>query len=248
MLEAFFIGLAAFAGTLSQRAVGFGVPLFLVPVLLVYFSAPIALVSFLLIATTSNILVLYAHHDKREIIWPIVWRLFIAAVPGLIIGGYVATHADKTLLQIIVGLAVIVAITIQEFAFLKSTMPLRVSRGISLSGFIAGLLNSSVGVSAPALVLWLRTHRCTPNQIRHNLAVIFMLMNVVSFGAIYVSKPSSLSLKPLYIFGALLPVAVLGNFVGQFVARRISRQQFERIMLAVVIMTGAMSIVLGITH
>jgi uncharacterized membrane protein YfcA len=245
MLEALFIAAAAFAGVLSQRTVGFGVPSFLVPILLVYFSPPVTIIIFLLVATTSNLLTIFAHKDKREIIWPVVTRLFIAALPGLVIGAFIVTRIDKTLMQIIVGLVVILSLGIQEFVFPKPVKPLQVSRGITLSGFIAGFLNSSVGVSASALILWFRTHICSPNQVRHNLGVIFTLMNIVSFTAIYLTKPESLSSKPLMVFAWLLPVVLIANFSGHLLAKRINAKQFERIVFVVIVFNGLLSIVLG---
>jgi uncharacterized protein len=245
VLEVLAIGAATFAGVLSQRVIGFGVPSFLVPVLLIYFKPPIAIVTFLLVATTSNLLVTFAHRDKREIIWPVVFRLFAAALPGLVIGAFVVTHINKAFAQILVGALVIISLSIQEFVFPKPRITLRVSRGINLSGFVAGFLNSSVGVSAMALILWFRTHICTPNQVRHNLAIIFMLMNVMSFLSIYLTRPSSLTIRPFVLFVELLPVALIGNLTGHLIAKHINVRQFEGGVFAAVIATGLLSIILG---
>ena len=232
-------------GALSQRAVGFGTPVFIVPALLIYFSPPVALIIFLIVACVSNLLVIFAHKEKREIIWPVVLRLIIPALPSLIIGAIIVTHIDKAALQIIVGALVVIAICIQEFVFPKPTSPLKVSKGINLSGLLAGLLNSLAGIAGPALILWFRTHKCTPNQLRHNLAVIFTFMNIVSFTAIYLAKPEAVTTQPVLIAAALLPIILLGNMAGSLVAGRISRQQFETTMLWVVIATGAVSMAIG---
>ena len=248
MLEALFIGTAAFAGLLSQRIVGFGVPSFLVPVLLIYFSPPVAILIFLLVGTSSNLMNIFAHRDKREIMWPIIIRLFVAALPGSLLGAFVVTHvANKSLMQILIGLLVIASLSIQEFVFPKPNIPLRVSKGISMSGFLAGFLNSSFGVSASALILWFRTHICRPNQIRHNLAVIFTLMNLVSFTLIYLNKPEALNAQPFVVFAWLVPVILIGHFLGRLLVKRINAKQFEKVVFVAVITTGLLSIVIGIT-
>jgi uncharacterized membrane protein YfcA len=245
MMEAAVIGAATLLGAFSQRVVGFGTPLFIVPALLIYFSPPVTLIIFLIMACVSNLLVIFAHKEKREIVWPIVLRLVVPALPSLIVGALIVTHINKAALQIIIGSLVVVAVLIQEFAFPKPTSPLKVSKGISLSGLIAGLFNSLAGLAGPSLILWFRTHKCTPNQLRHNLATIFTFMNIVSFVSIWVSKPEALTSKPLLIAVALLPIIFIGNFTGSSVARRINRHQFEMIMLWVVIATGAMTVALG---
>jgi uncharacterized membrane protein YfcA len=243
--EVLLIATATFIGVLSQRLVGFGVPSFLVPVLLIYFSPPITILIFLLAATTSNFLTIFAHRDKREIVWSVVFRLFIAAVPGLLLGAFVVTHINKSLAQIAVGIFVIVGLSIQEFAFPKPTLPLQISRGINLSGFVAGFLNTSVGVSASALILWFRTHICTPNQVRHNLGVIFVLMNIVSFASIYVTKPQTITAKPFIVYAWLLPVILIGNFIGHLLAKRINPKQFQKTVFVAVVVAGSLSIILG---
>lgn len=248
MLGALLIAAAALVGALAQRTVGFGVPLVLVPALLIYFSGPTVVVIALLVATASNLLVIFAHRDKREIVWPVILRLFFFALPGLVVGAFIVTHIDKALMQIVVGAIVIAGVCVQEFVFPKPVSKLQVSQGINLTGFIAGILNSSIGVSGPALIVWFRTHACTTNQLRHNLATIFTFMNVISLTFICLSNPETLYTKPLLVSVALLPLVMAGNFIGRLIAKKINRVQFERIMFSMIVATGIMSIALGIIN
>lgn len=248
MVEVLLIVAAAFIGAVSQRTVGLGVAIFLVPIMLIYFSGPAVIMVALLIATVSNLLVIFAHKDKKEIVWPVIIRLFITALPGLIIGAIIVTHINKSLMQIIVGAMVIIGVCIQEFVFPKPTLKLQVSKGINPTGFIVGILNSTVGVTGPVFILWFRTHICTANQIRHNLATIFTFINVVTLVSIYVSKPDVLTAKSLYFAAGLVPVVLAGNFTGQMIVGKINKAQFERILLGVVIATGATSMIFGMSN
>jgi uncharacterized membrane protein YfcA len=135
MLEVIIIATAALLGLVTQRVLGFGTSSFLVPALIMYVSAPTAVGITLLIGSLMCFVVLYSGRHKWVLSWPVIWRLFIASVPGILLGTYVVTHANKSLLQIILGLIIIISIYIQENAFPKPTRQLRISRGISISGF-----------------------------------------------------------------------------------------------------------------
>ncbi len=248
ILEVLLIVAAAYVGAMSQRTVGLGVALFLVPVMLIYFTGPAVIMTALLIATVSNLLVIFAHNDKREIVWPVIIRLFLTALPGLIIGAIIVTHINKALMQIIVGVMVIIGVCVQEFIFPKPTSKLQVSKGINLTGFTVGILNSTVGVTGPVFILWFRTHVCTANQIRHNLATIFTLINVITLSSIYLAKPDVLTARFLYVAIGLVPVVLAGNLTGQIIAHRINKAQFERILLVAVIVTGITSMAFGVTN
>lgn len=245
MTEAFVIAFFALSGIIFQTVVGFGVSSFITPALLVYFNPPIAVTVTLLMATVLCLVVLYSERNQSELSWPIVVRLFIAAVPGLLIGSYVVTRIDKSLLQIIVGLLIILGAVVQEHIFPRPTKQLAVSRGINVSGFVAGLLNASAAQAAPPLVLWMRTHKSRPNQLRHNLAAAFILMNLASIMTIHFLKHGSLSAKGFEIFLLLLPLVILGNVLGRFINTKIDMKHHRSIVLLSLIVIGLVTVGLG---
>lgn len=248
MLELVVIVVFALLGVITQRIVGFGIASFLVPVLLIYFNAPISVTVTLFVATTSCLVLLYNDRKSSQLHWPIISRLFIAAIPGLLLGSYIVTRIDRAVLQIIIGILIIVSTIVQEYAFPKPTTPLRVSRGINISGFMAGLLNACAAQAPAPLVLWMRSHIATPNQIRHNLAATFIFMNITSITVIHLLKPSSLDSKGIMIFGLLVPVIVVGNFFGKILANKINPAQYRKIVLVTIIVAGTVSIALGVAN
>jgi len=246
MTEAAVIALLALAGIIFQTVVGFGVSSFITPVLLVYFNPPIAVTVTLLMATVLCLVVLYSERSHLELSWAIVFRLFIAAVPGLLIGSYIVTRIDKAVLQIIVGLLIILGAVVQEYIFPKPTKQLGVSKGINASGFISGILNASAAQAAPPLVLWMRAHKSRPNQLRHNLAAAFILMNVASIITIHFLKHGSLSAKGFEVFLMLLPLIILGNISGRYLGSKINIKQYHAIVFWAVVIAGVVSALLGL--
>ncbi len=247
MLEIILIASFALLGIVVQRIVGFGLSSFLLPVLLAYLNSPVSVTVALFMGTSICVILLLTDRKSSALSWPIISRLFIASVPGLLLGSYIVTHIDKAVLEIIVGLLIIAGVLVQEFVFPKATAPLQVSRGIYVSGFLAGILNAAAAQAPPPLVLWMRTHKVTPNQIRHNLAAIFIIMNTCSITVIHFLKPASFDSKGLMIFVFLLPIVVLGNYLGKVATIKINTKQYERILFIAVIIAGVASIFLGLT-
>jgi uncharacterized membrane protein YfcA len=153
MLEIIVIAVAALLGLITQRILGFGTSSFLVPALLIYFSAPTAVGINLMIGSLMCAVVLYSGRHKWALSWSVIWCLFIASIPGILIGTYIATHANKSLLQIIIGILIIISIYVQDNAFPKPSRKLKVGRGITISGFGAGLLGAIAAMAPPPISL-----------------------------------------------------------------------------------------------
>jgi len=247
MNEVLVIGLLALTGVIFQTVVGFGLASFLTPFLLLYFSPPISVTVTLVAGTVLCLALLIGERRDNELVWPVILRLFIAAVPGLLIGSYIVTKIDKSTLQIVVGILIIVGVIVQEYIFPKPTRRFGVSKGINVSGFIAGIFNASAAQAAPPMILWMRSHKSTPNQIRHNLSAAFILMNICSITVIHFLKHGSLSSKGLQVCIFLLPVVILGNLIGKYLAKRIDAKRHRSIVFVAVVIAGLVSIFLGVS-
>lgn len=247
MIELLIIALATLAGVTSQRVVGFGIAAFLSPIALLFFEPSRAVIITLLAGTLSCIIILFSSRGGSTVIWQVVFRLFAASIPGLLLGAYVVTRIDKGLLQIVLGMVIIAGILIQEHGFAKPTKALGVTRGISIGGFFSGFLNAAAANGAPALVLWLRMHTSTPEQIRQNLAALFVIMNVCSMLAIHSMKPQSFNGEVGLTFMALVPVIVCASVLGGRLAKKVNGKLFEKLVVATIIITGLVTIGLGIS-
>jgi hypothetical protein len=245
MLEIFVILLAALAGVISQTILGFGLSLFLIPALLVYLSPSVSVTITLLLGSVVCLMILYSERRTSEASRPIVLRLFLAAIPGLLLGSYIVTRIDKAWLQIIVGVLIIISIVVQEQVFPKPSKPLRISPVMSLSGFVAGVLNACAAQAPPPLLVWMRAHVTTPNQVRHNLAAVMVLMNIGSIITIHFLQPKSFSSAGVIVFAYLLPVSLVGNALGRMLTRRINTKQFHQLIFIAIVTAGIFSVILG---
>lgn len=248
MIETAVVVLATALGVVSQRVVGFGIAAFLSPVALIFFKPSNAVAVTLLVGTLSCMIVLFDHRHQWAVLWPVVFRLLIAAIPGLLLGAYIVTRIDKGFLQIALGMVVIAGVFIQERAFPKPTQALGITRGISLGGFFAGFLNAAAANGAPAMIIWMRSHTSTPTQIRQNFAALFVFMNLCSLTAIHSLQPQSFNSRTITTFLLLVPIIIVANELGARLTKRVSPQQYEKLVVTLIIVTGLVSIGLGVAR
>ncbi len=246
MFEPIIIASFALLGVITMRVVGFGIAPFLSPVALIFFIPPVAVVTTIFVGTLSCAIILFQARHHSVVIPKVVARILLAAIPGLLIGSYIVTRIDKALLQIIVGILVIVAVLIQEYALPRPTRPLGVTRGITISGFFSGLLNATAANGAPPMAMWLRTHTSTPNQIRQNIAAMFVVVNLCSLTAIHYMRPQTFNHQVAATFALLVPVVIIGNVIGTIIMKKVNVKLYEKLVVIAIILTGLVSICLGI--
>lgn len=234
-------------GVVTQRIVGFGIALFVAPILLIYFSGPVAVTVTIFVGTLALLALLYSSRNDLQIIWPLIIRLSLFAIPGLILGAYVVTRVDKAFIQIAVGLLIILSATIQQYFLPRPRRELGVSRGAGLTGLLSGFFNTAVAMGPLPLVIYLRFHKSTPEQVRQTIAMAFVFVNVVSVIAVHLFKPSSFTPQGVRVALFMVPIVILGSMLGKALIPKINPRQYQRILLYVVVASGLVSMVYGIS-
>jgi uncharacterized membrane protein YfcA len=174
--------------------------------------------------------------------------MLLAALPGLVTGLLLLKALSKEALQIAVGLAVIGAAALQLSARRGANgRPHRTelpgAAGLA-AGFLSGVLTTSISVSGPPIVLWLEAHGIGPSEFRASLAASFLALNLIGW-AMLIAAEGSPSVDADVVL-PLLGVVVVGYSVGTLAFRRLGSERFFGVALALVICTGAASLVAGL--
>lgn len=245
MFEVLIIGFAVLIGITIQRALGFGSSPIIVPILLAFLNPPVAITAMLLTGSLAFIIFIYSSRKDYRIDKKVISWLFIAALPGLILGSYIVSHIEKAPLQIIIGMLIILSAIIQEFVFPKPNKTLTVSRGIGIAGFGSGLLNSLAAMAFAPALMYFRFHKVSPNQVRQNFAILFLSINFASIAMINLFKPGTLSGEGLKVFILLIPIVFIANLLGKLIAEKINVKQYENAVFAAIILAGVLTIIAG---
>ena len=238
--------LAALAGASIQAATGFGFALVLSPALFAVLDPTEAVATLLALGLVLNVFVLI--EDGGHADWRRIAPMLLAALPGLVAGLLLLQELSKEVLQISVGLAVIGAAGLQISARRAANgraHPTELPGAAGLAaGFLSGVLTTSISVSGPPIVLWLEAHGVGPSEFRASLAASFLALNLTGWVMLIASEGS-----PSVDAGVVLPllgVVVVGYALGTLAFRSLDSERFFGIALALVICTGAASLVAGL--
>jgi uncharacterized membrane protein YfcA len=228
---------AAFAGAAVQSATGFGFALVLSPALFAVMDPVEAVTALLALGLALNLLVLFEGGRPEHVDWRALAPMLAAALPGLAVGAVALTQLSKEALQVAVGVAVILAAGWQLW------VP-RPRLSAWAAGLASGALTTSISVSGPPLVLWLTARGVRPEEFRTSLAASFLVLNLAG-GIVLVAVEGGGAFDGGAV-ALLLALVVAGYALGAVAFRRLDRELFFNIVLALVVLTGLASVVAGL--
>jgi uncharacterized protein len=234
---------AAFAGAAVQSATGFGFALVLSPALFAVMDPVEAVTALLVLGLALNVLVLFEGGRPEHVDWRALAPMLLAAVPGLAIGAVALTQLSKEVLQVAVGVAVIAAAgwQLRERTRVHRPIPPAAAWG---AGFASGALTTSISVSGPPLVLWLEARGVRPEEFRASLAASFLALNLV--GGVVLLAAEGTGAFDAGAVAVLLALVVAGYALGALAFRRLDRERFFTLVLALVAATGVASVLAGL--
>jgi uncharacterized membrane protein YfcA len=233
---------AALTGAFVQSTTGFGFALVLSPALFAVMDPVEAVMALLVLGFVLSLLVLFEGGRPKHVDWRSLAPMLVAALPGLAVGAVALTQLSKSALQVAVGVAVVAVAAWQLRRRRLGAEPRRVPAG--LAGFASGALTTSISVSGPPIVLWLEARGASPEEFRASLAATFLALDLAG-GAVVLAGEGSGAIDAGAL-GPLLALVIAGYALGAVAFRRLNRDRFYTLVLALVACTGAASIVAGL--
>ncbi len=176
-----------------------------------------------LLSIAVNVLTLGTEGRRPAGDWRLAALLVACFVPGAVLGALVLRVASVELVEVLIAVSVLGAITARV---------LPASRKLKLpavpAGVLAGLFGTSTGVSGPPLVLHLLHAGSSPLRSRDTLAAIFLATAILGLGVLAVvgvlALPGGL--------GLLFAAAAAGQVLGRCVFGHMGPIAYERVALA----------------
>jgi len=233
---------AAFAGAAVQSATGFGFALVLSPALFATADPVEAVTALLVLGLALNLLVLFERGRPEPVDWRALAPMLLAALPGRAVGAVALTQLSKEALQVAVGVGVIAAAGWQLRQG-RERPALPPAAGWA-AGFASGALTTSISVNGPPIVLWLEARGVRPEEFRASLAASFLVLNLAG-GTLLLGAEGTGALDA-GVVAPLLALVVVGYLLGAILFRRLDRDRFFALVLALVVCTGLASVVAGL--
>ncbi|MFW8566552.1 sulfite exporter TauE/SafE family protein [Orrella sp. 11846] len=203
--------LTTIVGATMRAFSGFGAGLLLAPVLSLYLVPADVVIVVIGLNFMATFQVLPG--VRKDIDWPLVWRMVPAALIGIPLGGWVLSGLDQHLMRKLVAAVVVVLSLI-----LLAGWHYRGRRGRiqdSIAGLTSGVLTSIGGIGGPPFVLYMMSAKdVSPVAIRTFFIIFFAIMQVVTL-AMFLVQGAMRPIQFAYI-GTFLPFYVMATWLGSY--------------------------------
>jgi len=229
-LPSTLIILAALAlGGLVKGATGAGAPVVAIPVIAAFFDARLAVAVMVTPNFVSNLLQLRTFATER-VRGGFTLRFGLAGALGAIVGTAMLASLPEKTLTLIMAFAVVgyVGLRLARPAFRLSEPAAR--RAVVPAGLAAGVLQGAAGISAPVALSFLNAMRLSRPTFIATISAFFFVMSAVQMVALFVA---GLLTPDIFVLSVVALAPLLAFMpVGAWIARRLSPEGFDRVMLA----------------
>ena len=237
----FYVGVAFALGGILKGASGIGAPFLAVPVMVMFFDVKFAIAVFVIPNIVINV-VQFFQMRKFARHRPLLALFCLAGMAGAAAGSYVLVVASQR--SVLLGISALIAVFVAwRLARPKWRMTVRTGTVWSAPfGFLGGILQGAVGISAPVSVSYLSLVDMGRNVFIATISMYFLAMGLVQL-------PILLQLGVMtgerLVYGALAIVPLLAGMpVGNFLGTRMTPEQFNRLLL---LLLSAIALRLGYT-
>lgn len=228
MADVLLAGMALFVGGILKGATGAGAPIIGVPILAMLFNVPTAVALFTIPNLLTNISQGWqfrAHLGRMGL----ATTLALWGALGTVVGSVLLAVAPATLLMAGVGAVVLSYIA---FRLLRPEWRLGADaekRLTAPAGLVAGVLQGAGGISAPVSITYLNALRLERPRFIATISIFFCAMSLVQIIALAGLGIMTVQLT-LLGFVTLGPL-LLGMPVGNWLAKRVSKEAFDKVIL-----------------
>ena len=226
---------AVFVAAATQQLSGFGYALMAMPLLTLLLGPKdaVALASLSGLAGTG----LMAWRLRRRVDRPVVGRLLMGAVVGMPIGIVALRRVPPDPLQVALSLVVLAAVALLASGFaLRSERP---STEVG-AGFVSGMINTSIGVGGPPVVLVLQAAEHEQHAFRATTVTYFLCSNLIALPLFFASGVVSSSTWAAGLYA--IPAALVGTLTFERVAFRLRSEHFKPLVLGLLVLSALASL------
>lgn len=221
-----------FFAAMIQAAMGFGMALVAMPLLIAVWGIQTASPAFALLGTTAtfiNAVRWRGNVTRHDLVY-----LLIPALIGVPIGVWILNDVSPVLVTRIMGV-LLIAYALYSLAGLR--LPPVTSRlWAHIFGFFAGILTGAYNAGGPPIVVYGSACNWSPDRFKANMQTFFFVMGVVVVISHAISN--NLTRDVWEIALVALPGLLLGNLAGIRLGRYCPPDLFRKLVLILLILLG----------
>ena len=243
MSLALVIFLVVVVGSTLQRVSGMGLGLIGGPILMLIMGPVEGILVINVLACINAVLTTYSVREN------VSWKKFGLIAPVMVIGSLAAAllirRMDTAGLMVVVGLALLAALTVVTFG--KKFVPAMEGKGPAISaGILGGFTNTLAGVAGPVITVYAQAAKWPQQVYAATLQPIFVVGGFFSVITKTLTGAADFDGLPWVMW----PAGVMGMFVGIWagtrIAQRVPREKARVLSLSVAGLGAASALVRGL--
>jgi uncharacterized membrane protein YfcA len=231
-MNVFFFAGIVFLACFIQAAVGFGLPMVAMPVLIELYGIRVAAPLMALIILQLQILMILRYRSAWNL--RTVGRISAAAVLGIPIGVLLLSQIPEAITVTILGLILIIYAL---YSLFRLPVPhLNHAGWAYLFGFIGGMGGGAYNMAAPPMIIYGDTQRWPPQEFKGNLQGYFFIITSVTI----ITHSLNHNITAAVLRNALLaiPLVLLGAIAGFYLDRYLNAALFRKVVLVLLLLLG----------
>lgn len=220
-----------------QGTTSFGFSLIALPLLGIMLSLKLVVPLLVIFSLFMNSIILFklrAYVNLKRIL-----LLIFSSVIATPMGAYLLISIDENLLKLIVGIIVVLSAIIFKLGFNIKVKNEKLA--FIPVGIMSGLLNGSVSLSGPPVILFLTNQKTEKQVFRATLTSFFWILNIATI-VVFINN-GLINNEVLDLSIKLIPALIIGLIFGIKLGDHIQQKTFQNATVILLFIMGSLSII-----
>jgi len=229
------IMIIVFAATIAGLG-GFGFSLVSAPLLVIFIPSRVVVPIIIFLSIFLN-LVLFLR-TRKDFQPGRIWPLMVGGAIGIPLGTCLLLVTEPGLIKFVIGFLIILFGLALLFEVRMKVD--KEKKALGPIGLASGILNGSVSMSGPPVILFFQNQKFKKDEFRANLIGYFFVLNIITL-PIFLAA-GLLTEEVVFTSAALIPGMITGSLIGCALAKNVDNRSFRRLTIVIIICAGLVSI------
>ncbi len=224
-----------------QGMTSFGYALIAMPLLTLIIPFQKVIPIIILTTLIGNIWVAVNEHNYIKI--RNIWILLLSGIAGIPLGLYLLVNINVNFLKLFAGIVIVLTSLLNMTGYKYKAKNDKISQVVF--GMLSGLLNSSISLMGPPMVLYLNNRGGSKAQFRADFTLFALVLNIITTITLYFKGYMTTEVFRYSFY--LLPAYILGLLIGSIAANAVKEALFKKITLIITAVTGMITLISSIS-
>ena len=175
---------------------------------------------------------------NRHANWSYIKKLLPWMLLGVLVGVWVGNDISETLFKRLMALIILLSVLLMFYTEKRKSQIIPNNQFVATTaGFLAGFTTMIGNLAGPIANIYFLAMRLPKNEFIGTAAWLFFLINLFKL-PFHIFVWETVNIKTLVLNSVMVPILVLGFFIGVLIVRQISNLNYRRFILLVTALGG----------